>query len=115
MSAACLFCKIAKKEVPSKILHEDEEFVGFVDANPQAPTHLLIIPRLHIETVNDARSEHAQLLGRMFLVAQKIARQHQIDQTGYRLVVNTNRGAGQSVFHLHMHLLGGRGMHWPPG
>ena len=115
MGNDCIFCKIAERKIPSKIVYEDEAFVGFADVNPQAPTHILVIPREHIETVNDLTPEHALLLGRWFLVGQKLAQEHHVDEAGYRLVVNCNRQAGQSVFHIHMHLLGGRPMHWPPG
>ncbi len=111
----CIFCRIAAKEVSSQIVYEDEDVVAFRDINPQAPVHLLIIPRQHIPTLNDATPEHQTVLGKMLLVAQQLAREHQVADSGYRLVLNTNRGAGQSVFHIHLHLLGGRTFHWPPG
>jgi len=111
----CVFCRIAAKEVQSKIAYEDEEVVAFHDINPQAPVHVLVVPRKHIPTLNDASEEDQALLGKMMLVAQKLAKELGIADSGYRLVLNTNRGAGQSVFHIHLHLLGGRLFHWPPG
>ena len=111
----CVFCRIVAKEVQSKIAYEDEEVVAFHDVNPQAPVHILIVPRKHISTLNDAVDEDQALLGKMMLVAQKLARELSVADSGYRLVLNTNRGAGQSVFHIHLHLLGGRLFHWPPG
>jgi histidine triad (HIT) family protein len=111
----CVFCRIVAKEVQSKIAYEDEEVVAFHDVNPQAPVHILIVPRKHIPTLNDAVDEDQALLGKMMLVAQKLARELSVADSGYRLVLNTNRGAGQSVFHIHLHLLGGRLFHWPPG
>ena len=115
MPADCLFCRILAKEIPSKIVHEDEQAVAFEDINPQAPTHVLVVPRKHIATLNDVTAADAPLVGHLHLVAARIARERGIDQSGYRTVLNTGRGAGQSVFHLHLHLLGGRGMRWPPG
>jgi len=112
---SCIFCRIAAKEVQSKIAYEDEEVVAFHDINPQAPVHVLIVPRKHIPTLNDAGEEDQALLGKMMLVAQKLAKELGIADSGYRLVLNTNRGAGQSIFHIHLHLLGGRLFHWPPG
>ena len=115
MSHDCLFCRILKREVPAKIVHEDEQAIAFEDINPQAPTHILILPRKHIVGLNDAAEEDAALLGHLHLVAAQLARQRGIAESGYRTVLNTGRGAGQSIFHLHLHLLGGRGMRWPPG
>lgn len=115
MSAECLFCKIAAGEIPADIVYQDEDWVAFRDINPQAPTHILIIPREHLATLNDASADHAGLLGRMLLAAKQVAAREEIDETGYRAVINTNAGAGQSVFHVHVHLLGGRQMAWPPG
>ena len=112
---SCLFCKIAKHEIPSKIVFEDENNIAFEDINPQAPTHILVIPRKHIETLNSISEEEQLLLGRMVYTAVAIAKDRKISSSGYRLVWNTNRGAGQSVFHIHLHLLGGRAMAWPPG
>lgn len=111
----CIFCRIAAKEVDSHIAYEDNEAVAFHDINPQAPVHVLIIPRRHIATLNDASPEDQNLLGKLLLVAQQLAQQLKVADGGYRIVLNTNRGAGQSVFHLHLHLLGGRAFGWPPG
>lgn len=111
----CLFCKIANHEISSKIVFENDEVVAFEDINPQAPTHILIVPKKHIATLNDATKQDKDLLGSAILTAADIARERGIDGSGYRLVWNTNAGAGQSVFHIHLHLLGGRSMSWPPG
>ncbi len=115
MAPDCLFCRIIEKEIPSKIVHEDEHAIAFEDLNPQAPVHLLIVPRKHIAGLNDAGKDDAALLGHLQLVAAQLAQARGIAESGYRTVLNTGRGAGQSVFHLHLHLLGGRGMRWPPG
>jgi histidine triad (HIT) family protein len=111
----CLFCKIVKKEIPAKVLFEDEHLVAFSDVNPQAPTHALIIPKRHIESLNEATSADAELLGRLVIAAQRVAREAGISDSGRRLVVNNGAHAGQSVFHIHAHVLGGRHMAWPPG
>lgn len=111
----CIFCKIAKREIQSKIVFENDQVVAFEDIHPQAPTHILVISRKHISTLNDAGPEDGDLLGNMILTAASVARTRGISSSGYRLVCNTNRGAGQSVFHVHLHLLGGRSMTWPPG
>ena len=111
----CLFCRIVKKELPAKLLLENEEVVAFEDINPQAPTHILVVPKRHIPTLNDIVPEDSNLLGGLVMTAVNIARDRQISSSGYRLVLNTNRGAGQSVFHIHLHLIGGRSMAWPPG
>lgn len=111
----CVFCKIAKKQVRASIVYEDEEFVAFEDLNPQAPVHVLVIPKVHIPKLLDLKEEQAELVGKMFLAANKIAREKGIAEKGFRTVFNCNREAGQSVFHLHLHLLGGRLLHWPPG
>lgn len=111
----CIFCKIATKEAPAKIIYEDESVVAFDDLHPKAPHHKLIIPRKHIATLNDADENDAKLLGHMQLVAKKIAQQIGIAEEGYRVLMNVNRGGGQVVFHIHLHLLGGRPMTWPPG
>ncbi len=113
--SGCLFCRIAAKEAPAAIVHEDDEVVAFRDLRPQAPVHLLIIPRKHVASLGDAGDGDASLLGRILLVAKGLAVREGIDARGWRLVTNRGRGAGQSVFHLHFHLLGGRGMGWPPG
>jgi len=111
----CLFCQVAAHEKPSKILYEDEQCVVFQDINPKAPVHMLVIPRKHITSLNDAQEEDKALLGHMLMVAGRMAREQGIDGTGYRTVINTNAEAGQTVFHLHLHILGGRILHWPPG
>jgi histidine triad (HIT) family protein len=111
----CLFCKIVGGQIPAQIVYQDSECVAFRDINPQAPTHILIIPRRHIPTTNDLQSEDQALVGHLTLAAAEIARQEGIEEEGYRLVMNCNEGAGQSVFHIHLHLLGGRGFGWPPG
>jgi histidine triad (HIT) family protein len=115
MSDDCLFCKIAAGEIPATIVYQDDELIAFEDINPQAPHHLIIIPREHIATVNDLDPQHAALFGKLALTAKELAAERDIDESGYRLVMNCNRGAGQSVFHIHLHLLGGRDMDWPPG
>jgi histidine triad (HIT) family protein len=115
MPTDCLFCKIIAKEIPSKTVYEDDQAVAIEDINPQAPTHLLVLPRKHIAGLNDLTAADAPLLGHLHVVAAQLARERGIADSGYRTVLNTGRGAGQSVFHLHLHLLGGRGMRWPPG
>jgi len=111
----CLFCKIANHVLPAKLVIENDEVIAFEDINPQAPTHILVVPRRHIGTLNDVTAEDRTLLGGVVLAAIEIANDRRISSSGYRLVWNTNRGAGQSVFHIHLHLLGGRTMAWPPG
>jgi histidine triad (HIT) family protein len=111
----CLFCKIVEKQIPAKVVFENDHVIAFEDINPQAPTHILIVPRNHISTLNEVSAADRELLGSVVLAAVEIAKQRQIDSSGYRVVWNTNRGAGQSVFHIHLHLLGGRTMAWPPG
>jgi histidine triad (HIT) family protein len=110
----CLFCRIVNGEIPANKVYEDEQAIAFEDINPQAPTHLLIIPRKHIVGLKEATAEDAELLGYCHLVAAKIARQRNIED-GYRTVYNVGPRAGQSVFHIHLHLLGGRDLRWPPG
>ena len=112
---SCIFCQIAAGEIDSDIVYRDEQVVAFRDLNPQAPTHILIIPIQHIENLADASEEQAALLGHCNLVAAQIAQAEGIAEDGYRLVTNVGAAAGQSVDHLHFHLLGGRRMHWPPG
>src|SRR3972149_5246230 len=109
----CLFCRIARGEIKATIVAQDDAFVAFRDVNPQAPTHILVIPRAHVATLNEATD--AGLLGRLLMYARDLARTEGLGERGYRLVINTNAEAGQSVFHLHVHLLGGRAMRWPPG
>lgn len=111
----CIFCKIANKEVKSNIVYEDDDVVAFKDLNPQAPHHVLIIPRQHIATINDITEQTASIYGRMALAAQKVAQQLGVSEAGYRLVNNCNRDGGQTVFHIHMHFLAGRALGWPPG
>jgi len=110
----CLFCKVVSKEIPSQIEYEDNEIIAFDDINPQAPTHIQIIPKKHIERVADASESDTELLGKLILIARKIAAQRTLEK-GYRIVVNNGAQAGQTVFHLHVHLLGGRRFTWPPG
>ena len=110
----CLFCRIIRGEIPTKKVYEDNETLVFEDINPQAPTHVLIIPKKHIVGVKEAKSEDAEIIGKCHLVAAHIARERNIEN-GYRTVFNVGPGAGQSVFHLHLHLLGGRPLAWPPG
>jgi len=109
----CLFCKIRDGEISGNIAYEDDDVLAFHDVNPQAPTHILIIPKKHIATVNDVGDEDEPLMGKLFSVGKTIAAQQGVSD--YRLVVNCNEGAGQTVFHIHMHLLAGRSMTWPPG
>lgn len=111
----CIFCKIAEGTIPADKVYEDEQVVAFRDLNPQAPVHVLVIPRKHIATLNDLTEEECALLGRLQWVATHLARQEGIAEDGYRTVMNCNADGGQSVYHLHMHLLGGRQMEWPPG
>ena len=113
--ADCLFCKIIAGEIKGAIVHEDDDVVAIKDINPQAPLHVLVIPRRHIPTINDLTPADDALVGSMFRVAAQLAKQHGYDQRGYRAVFNCNAEAGQSVFHVHLHVLGGRQMAWPPG
>lgn len=111
----CLFCKIAAKQIPAQVVYEDAEVLAFNDIRPQAPTHVLVIPRKHIATVNDVSADDRALVGAMVLAAQKLAAERGVAESGYRLVMNTNGDAGQTVFHIHLHLLAGRELGWPPG
>jgi len=111
----CLFCKIVAGEVEAKLVHEDELCVAFEDTTPQAPTHVLVAPREHIATLNEIGAEREALAGHLISVARKVARKRGHGESGYRLVINCQEGAGQSVFHLHVHVLGGRRFGWPPG
>jgi histidine triad (HIT) family protein len=113
MADDCLFCRIVRKEIPAKLVAEDEHCIAFRDINPQAPLHVLVIPREHVSSLDEARDP--ELLGRLSLMAADIARREGVADSGYRTVMNTNSAAGQTVFHVHLHLLGGRSMHWPPG
>ncbi len=110
----CLFCKIVGGEIPSNMAYEDEEVIAFHDISPQAPTHILVVPRRHISSLDAAAEKDAALLGRILLVIKKLARNQGVE-SGYRVVNNCGAPAGQSVFHIHFHLLGGRAMGWPPG
>jgi len=109
----CLFCRIAAGEIPARIVHQDADVVAFHDISPQAPTHILVIPRRHLESLSAARTEDRELLGRLLATAAEIAGAAKLDS--WRLVANTGADAGQSVFHLHLHVLGGRRFSWPPG
>ena len=111
----CLFCKILSGEIPADIVYESETAIAFRDINPQAPTHLLIIPRKHIATINDIVEEDEVLVGSLYSAAREIAAAEGIAEDGFRAVMNCNEGAGQTVFHIHLHLLGGRPLTWPPG
>ncbi|MBI5883868.1 MAG: histidine triad nucleotide-binding protein [Elusimicrobia bacterium] len=110
----CLFCKIVSRQIPAQIVFEDDLAVVFKDINPQAPTHVLIIPKKHLSSLADSADDDAGLLGHLQLVARRIAKEHGLTK-GFRVVTNNGQGAGQSVDHLHYHLLGGRAMTWPPG
>ncbi len=111
----CLFCKIAAGELDTELIYEDEQVVAFNDLNPQAPIHVLVIPKKHIATLNELEPEDAALVGSLYLAAKTLARQKGVDDSGYRTLMNCNADGGQTVFHLHLHLLGGRRMGWPPG
>ena len=111
----CLFCKFVTGEIKPNVVYEDDEVLAFRDVNPQAPTHILVIPKHHIATLNDLRPEDAELIGKLHLAAQKVAENEGIAEPGYRTLINCNAEAGQTVFHIHLHLLGGRPMGWPPG
>jgi histidine triad (HIT) family protein len=113
-TSSCLFCRILRGEIPSKKVYEDEHVYAFEDIDPKAPTHILVIPKKHFAGLKEAQAEDAELIGRCHLAAAEIARQRKIEQ-GYRTVLNVGPGAGQSVFHLHVHLVGGRQLGWPPG
>jgi histidine triad (HIT) family protein len=111
---SCVFCKIANREIPAKIVYEDDESIAFSDINPKAPVHILIVPRRHLPTLLDAGEGDDRLLGHLLLVANSVARQQGIADRGFRLVLNCNSEGGQVVFHLHLHLLGGRRLGWQP-
>ncbi len=110
-----LFTKIINREIPADIVYEDEEIIAFNDINPQAPVHVLIVPKKEIVTLNDLELDDQEIIGKMFLTAKKLAVKLNIDKTGYRTVFNCNEHGGQTVFHIHLHLLGGRKLVWPPG
>ena len=113
MADACLFCRIVAKEIPAKIVAETADCVAFRDVNPQAPVHVLVVPRTHVPSLNEVTD--ATIVGKLAQLAKDLAQREVLTERGYRLVINTNADAGQTVFHLHMHLLGGRKMSWPPG
>lgn len=115
MDPDCLFCRIAAGEIPARLLFEDDEVIAFADIAPQAPVHLLVVPRRHLPHLFAIGAEEAPLLGRMITTATRLAGEAGLEAAGFRLVMNCLAGAGQSVFHLHLHLLGGRRMEWPPG
>jgi histidine triad (HIT) family protein len=111
----CLFCRIVQKTIPAKIVHEDDRTVAFDDINPQAPVHTLIIPKKHVSAVQDCHDQDIDLLAQLMITCAKVATQKGLAQSGYRIVTNTGPDAGQTVFHLHLHVLGGRHLGWPPG
>ncbi len=113
--SSCLFCKILAGEIPADIVYESETAIAFRDINPQAPTHVLIIPRKHIARINDIGEDDQSIVGSLFSAAREIATAEGMADEGYRAVMNCNEAAGQTVFHIHLHLLGGRDLHWPPG
>lgn len=115
MNEICLFCRIARGEIPARIAHQDEHVVAFHDINPQAPVHVLLIPRKHVASVAVLSDVDSELVGRLFVAARDLARELGISESGYRLVVNAGADAGQTVDHIHLHLLGGRHLKWPPG
>ena len=113
MADKCLFCKIVRNEISADLVYEDDTVIAFRDITPQAPVHVLIIPRKHVSTLNDL--DDRALAGHLLMTAKKLAKELGIDESGYRLVMNCNKDGGQSVYHIHLHLLGGRGLSWPPG
>jgi histidine triad (HIT) family protein len=113
--ADCLFCKIINREIQASIVYEDERVLAFNDINPHAPTHVLIVPKRHVASLNELSSDDDEMVGEIVRRAAAIAKERGISAGGFRTVFNTNRDAGQTVFHLHLHLMGGRPMHWPPG
>lgn len=115
MASDCIFCKIVAGEIPADIVYEDEQVLAFRDIAPQAPTHILIIPRKHIASINEAEPEDQAVLGKLLLSARHLAQAEGLSDAGYRLVINTGEHGGQTVFHIHLHLLGGRALNWPPG
>lgn len=112
---SCLFCKIINREIPAAIVYEDDRVLAFNDINPQASTHVLVIPKQHVATLNDLQPDHDAIVGELVRRAAVIAKERGIEAAGYRTVFNTNRDAGQTVFHIHLHLIGGRSLAWPPG
>ena len=113
--AKCIFCRMVDREIQPDVVYEDEDILAFRDANPQSPTHVLLIPKEHIATTNDLDESNAAIVGRLYLAARQVAANEGVAERGYRMVMNCNPEAGQSVYHIHLHLLGGRPMNWPPG
>jgi histidine triad (HIT) family protein len=113
--AECLFCQIVNREIPASIVYEDDRVLAFNDINPQAPTHVLVVPKRHVASLNELSADDDEMVGELVRRAAAIATERGIATGGFRTVFNTNREAGQTVFHIHLHLLGGRPMHWPPG
>lgn len=111
----CIFCKIIDKKIPARIIYEDEHTLAFEDINPQAPVHTLVIPKKHIPTLLDIKEDDSSLIGHLMKVSNKIAKDKGIAERGFRVVTNCNPESGQTVYHIHLHILGGRQMHWPPG
>lgn len=111
----CLFCRIVNKEIPADIVFENDKLLAFRDIDPQAPVHILIIPKEHITTTNDLNNNNKELIGELVLTAKSLATKYNIAEDGYRMVLNCNKSGGQAVYHIHLHLLGGRQMKWPPG
>jgi histidine triad (HIT) family protein len=111
----CLFCRIARGEIPAKLAYQDDDVLAFHDIDPKAPVHVLIVPRAHIASINELDSTQAHMIGKLHVVARDLAREMGVFAGGYRLVINTGKDAGQSVEHIHLHLLGGRHLKWPPG
>ena len=111
----CLFCKFVRKEIPTRVVFEDDSCLAFEDINPKAPVHVLVIPKKHVVSINEMTPDDETLLGHLAFVARQIAHDKKVHDSGYRTVINTGPDAGQSVFHVHLHLLGGRTMAWPPG
>lgn len=111
----CLFCKFVAGEIQPDVVYEDDAVLAFRDINPQAPLHVLVIPKRHISTLNDLQTSDAELIGQMYLAAKQVADMAGYAESGYRTVMNCNADAGQTVFHIHLHVMAGRGMHWPPG
>jgi histidine triad (HIT) family protein len=115
MNSSCIFCKIIEKKIPSRIVYQDNSVTAFEDVNPQSPTHLLVVPNKHIPDIHSMTEADREIIGHLFLTAKKIAEEKGLDAKGYRMVINNGAGAGQTVFHLHLHLLSGRRFTWPPG
>jgi histidine triad (HIT) family protein len=111
----CVFCKIVRGEIPARKVFENDELLAFDDVNPVAPVHVVVVPKRHIATLNDASDPDVGLMGKLLLGAKAVAREKDLQERGYRTVINTMEGAGQAVFHVHMHVIGGRVLRWPPG